>query len=255
MRKTERRYIPARELRVTTGADGTKTLEGYGIVFGVRSVNLGGFVEVVKPEAVRDTLSGTPDLIMLHNHDSSQVLARTTSGTLKVTTDAIGVRFSCSLDTRCSYANDLAISVERGDTRGCSFGFQTHADSWTKENETLLRTLEKISVSELSVTSSPAYPQTAVSVRSCPSHLRKMLTKRDNGGFDDGSFDDDGFDGDDLGDEEDDCDCLCAECLAGDCEDCSDPDCTDPNCEHGDDSMRSIALWKLNTRLAIASRR
>lgn len=241
MSKTERRYIPARELRVTTGADGTKTLEGYAIVFGVRSVNLGGFVEVVKPEAVRDTLSGTPDLIMLHNHNSSQVLARSTSGTLKVTTDAIGVRFSCSLDTRCSYANDLAISVERGDTRGCSFGFTTLKDAWTNENGTLLRTLEKINVAELSVTSSPAYPQTAVSVRSCPSSLRKLLTKRDDGAFDTS--------------DEDECDCGCPECLAGDCEDCSDPDCMDENCEHGEDAMRSVDLWKLNMQLAIASRR
>jgi HK97 family phage prohead protease len=115
MHKREVRYLPARELRIATAVDGTKTLSGYAIVFGVRSVNLGGFVEVVDRKAVSTSL-GTQDILCLNNHDSSQPLSRTSSGTLKLSTDATGVAFSCSLDTRSSYANDLAISVERGDT-------------------------------------------------------------------------------------------------------------------------------------------
>jgi hypothetical protein len=146
------------------------------------------------------------------------------------------VRFSCSLDTRSSYANDLAISVERGDVRGCSFGFTTEKDAWTNENGTLLRSLQKINISEISICSSPAYPQTAVSVRSCPSDLRTLL-KRDSDG-----------------DDDDDCDCQCPECLAGNCEDCSDPDCTDPNCEHGENATRSLDLWRLSTQIDIALR-
>ena len=236
MSKTELRFVPARELRVATEPDGTKTLTGYAIVFGVRSLPLGGFVEVVAPESVRETLAGKPDILMLNNHNTSQVLARTVSGTLNLSTDNTGVRFSCSLDTHCTYANDLAIAVERGDTRGCSFGFQTRKDAWTKEDGTLLRTLQQIDLSEISICSSPAYPQTAVSIRSCPSDLRKLL-KRD--------LEDD---------EDDDCDCECAQCLAGDCADCSNPDCDDDDCEHGQNAARSLDLWKLEMRLAIAQR-
>jgi uncharacterized protein len=236
--KKELRYQPAKELRVQTGTDGSKTLTGYAIVFGVRSVNLGRFVEVVESRAVSDNLSGTPDILALNNHNSSQVLARTTSGTLKLSTDSVGVRFSCSLDTRSSYANDLAISVERGDVRGCSFGFETLQDAWTNENGTLVRSLQKINISEISICSSPAYPQTAVSVRSCPSDLRALL-KRDS-------------DADD--DDDDDCDCDCPECLAGDCEDCSNPDCDDPDCEHGENATRSLDLWRLKTSIDIALR-
>src|ERR1700731_4759563 len=134
MSKKETRYLPARELRLATAADGTKTLTGYAIVFGVRSLDLGGFTEVVEARAVTDTLAGKPDILALHNHNSSQILGRSTAGTLALTTDSVGVKFSCSLDTRLSYANDLAISVERGDTRGCSFGFVTRKDSWKKES-------------------------------------------------------------------------------------------------------------------------
>jgi uncharacterized protein len=238
MHKREVRYLPARELRIATAADGTKTLAGYAIVFGVRSVNLGGFVEVVDPKAVSTSLR-TQDILCLNNHDSSQPLARTSSGTLKLSTDAVGVAFTCSLDTRSSYANDLAISVERGDTRGCSFGFQTNKDTWTNEQGTLLRTLNEIDVFEISVCSSPAYPQTGVSVRSCPHDLRKLLKRS--------SEDDD--------EDDDECDCDCPECEDGDCADCSNLDCDDPNCDHGENSARSIDLWRLNMQLAIALRR
>lgn len=237
MSKTELRFVPTRELRVATEPDGTKTLTGYAIVFGVRSLPLGGFVEVVAPEAVRQTLSGKPDILMLNNHNTSQVLSRTSSGTLTLTTDSAGVRFSCSLDTRCTYANDLAIAVERGDTRGCSFGFQMRKDAWQKEDGTLVRTLQQIDLSEISICSSPAYPQTAVSIRSCPSDLRKLLTR-------------------DLEDDDGECDCDCPECLAGDCFDCSNSECDgdEDDCEHGENSARSVDLWKLEMRLAFAQR-
>jgi HK97 family phage prohead protease len=233
--KRELRYVPARELRISTAADGTKTLSGHAIVFGVRSVNLGGFVEVVDPKAVSTSLR-TQDILCLNNHNSSQPLARTSAGTLKLSTDSIGVAFTCSLDIRSTYANDLAISVERGDVRGCSFGFQTNKDTWTNDNGTLLRTLNDIEVFEISVCSSPAYKQTDVSVRSIPKELRSLLTRS-------------------LDDEDGVCECDCPECEDGDCEDCSDEDCDNPNCDHGENSSRSIELWRLNTQIAIAHRR
>jgi|ERR1700733_64354 len=237
MHKREVRYLPARELRIATAADGTKMLSGHAIVFGVRSVNLGGFVEVVDSKAVSTSLR-TQDILCLNNHNSSQPLARTSAGTLKLSTDAVGVAFTCSLDTRISYASDLAVSVERGDVRGMSFGFQTNKDTWTNEQGTLLRTLNDIEVFEISVCSSPAYPQTAVSVRSIPKELRSLLKR---------SMDDD--------EDDDECECDCPECEDGDCADCSNPDCDDPNCDHGESSARSIDLWRLNIQLAIAQRR
>jgi HK97 family phage prohead protease len=236
MNKREIRYLPARELRISTAADGTKQLSGHAIMFGVRSVNLGGFVEVVDPKAVSTSLR-TQDILCLNNHDSSQPLARTSAGTLKLSTDPVGVAFTCSLDTRISYASDLAISVQRGDVRGMSFGFQTNKDTWTKDNGTLLRTLNDIEIFEISTVSNPAYKQTDVSVRNIPRELRSLLKR---------SIDDDLDDGE--------CDCDCPECLDGDCDDCSDPDCDDPNCDHGENSARSIDLWRLNTQIAIAQR-
>jgi HK97 family phage prohead protease len=198
---------------------------------------LGGFVEVVDPKAVSTSLR-TQDILCLNNYNSSQPLSRTSAWILKLSTDAVGVAFTCSLDTRISYASDLAVSVERGDVRGCSFEFQTNKGTWTNEQGTLLRTLNDIEVLEISVCSSPAYPQTAVSVRSIPKEFRSRLKR---------SMDDD--------EDDDECECDCPECEGGDCADCSDPDCDDPNCDHGENSARSIDLWRLNTQLAIAKRR
>jgi phage head maturation protease len=76
MHKHEVRTLPAKELRIApVAADGTRTLTGRAVVFDVRSQDLGGFQEVVSPGAVTETLSGKPSILLLNNHDSSQVLA------------------------------------------------------------------------------------------------------------------------------------------------------------------------------------
>jgi uncharacterized protein len=174
--KHEIRTLPAKELRIApVAADGTRTLTGRAIVFSQRSQDLGGFVEEVSPGAVTEALGSKQNVLLLNNHNSSQVLGSTRAGTLALTTDAKGVSFSCKIDTRQSFSNDLAISVDRGDTAGCSFGFRTMTDSYANENGTLVRTLEKIEILELTVTANPAYLQTQVDVRSCPKELRSLL--------------------------------------------------------------------------------
>jgi uncharacterized protein len=234
--KHEVRVLPARELRIAAVAqDGfTRSLTGTSIVYGVRSQPLGGFVEIIDPAALNDTLAGNPDILLLNNHDTSQPIARSTSGTLALTNTSSGLNITAQLDTRQSYVNDLAISLERKDVRGMSFGFVCTRDSWQKQGGVLVRTVEALQLLECSVVSNPAYLQTQASVRSCPAELRAMLKRSD---------------------DDDDCGCQCSECLDGDCEDCSNLDCADPNCDHGEDSERSLNLWRLGMQLAIAKRR
>jgi HK97 family phage prohead protease len=231
--KSEFLYQSGRELRVQTSADGNRVLTGYGIVYNSPSCDLGGFTEIVAPGAVTDSLRQNPNLLFLRDHDNSILLGRAPK-TLTVTEDAIGLRFACTLPNT-SQAADVAVLVERGDLPGCSFSFRNITDAWEKKpNGQLVRTLKKISVSELSVVSVPAYSATDVSLRSCPPEYRSLLTR---------SLDDD---------DEDECDCDCPECLAGDCADCSNPDCDDEDCEHGEESARSVELWQLETRIALA---
>jgi HK97 family phage prohead protease len=175
--KREQLYHPASELRVVPNADGTKTLTGYGIVYNSPSCDLGGFTEIVSPGAVTESLRQNPNLLFLRDHDNSILLGRAPK-TLTLTDTDVGLRFAVALPPT-QQANDVAVLVERGDLPGCSFAFRAigpGADSWEKKaNGQLVRTLKKISVSELSVVSVPAYSASEVSLRSCPPEFRSLL--------------------------------------------------------------------------------
>jgi uncharacterized protein len=221
----ELRYIPAHELRVQTSPTGSKVLEGRAIVYNSKSQDLGGFIEVVAPGSVTASLRDNPDVLCLRDHNPSILLARTKSKTLTLTEDAQGLTFRCELpDT--SQAADLVASIERGDLDGVSFGFKTVEDKWTNDGETLVRTLLKINLYEISPCSFPAYGDTSVSTRSCPIEFRSLLSATD---------------------EEDeiasvDCGCDCEDCLDGD-------HCEGDDCDYEEDSVRNLLL-----RLTVAKR-
>ncbi|SNS77782.1 prohead peptidase. Unknown type peptidase. MEROPS family U35 [Granulicella rosea] len=226
MNRREQLYLPAKELRVQTGADGSKTLGGYALVYNSRSVDLGGFTELIAPGAVTESLKQNPDVLMLRDHKQELLMGRTKAGTLTLIDDPVGLRFSCKLpDTQ--QAIDLATSVTRGDLDGVSFGFQTIEDSWTSDGEgNVIRTLLKINLFEISPTSFAAYPAANVSVRSCPPELRSLLrSKRDD-------------------QDEDECDCEKNPDGTH-----VDPDCT---CDDEDEQDRSTLLnWSERTLLRI----
>jgi len=65
-----------------------------------------------------------------------------------------------------TWANDMLRSIERGDIRQMSFGFDTIDDNWGHEDEELIRTLLKVRLREVSIVAMPAYPDTDVAIRS-----------------------------------------------------------------------------------------
>ena len=105
-------------LQASDGGDGV--LRGYAIVFGARSVNLGGFVEVIKSSAVDRMLAERTDLRALWNHNSEITIGRQKAGTLKVSKDANGLRVRIATPT---WARGHVESVQRGDVTGMSFAF------------------------------------------------------------------------------------------------------------------------------------
>src|SRR5690349_13705723 len=68
-----------------------KKLRGYAIVFGSMSVDLGGFRELIAPEAVDRTLGAAADVRALVDHDSGKVIGRTRAGTLQLKKDSKGL--------------------------------------------------------------------------------------------------------------------------------------------------------------------
>lgn len=143
--------------------DEKQIIEGYALKFNTLSNDLGGFVEEISPEALKD--ADLSDVRCYFNHDSSKVLGRTTSQTLELKVDDEGLYFRCQLpDT--SYAKDLYTSIRRGDISQCSFGFllDEDGDTFEKRDDGLFkRTLNKIkSIWDVSVVSVPAYSDTNV---------------------------------------------------------------------------------------------
>jgi HK97 family phage prohead protease len=162
----ESRELPrsAAQMRVVSNGS-TPKITGYASVFRSRSVDLGGFVEEVHPDAFRAVLARKPDVRGLVNHDPFLILGRTASGTLELQADPIGLRFTIYPPDSMLAASYIE-SVRRGDLSGASFTFTTGEDRWDSSMKPPLRTvLEVRELFDISLVSYPAYPATEVSVR------------------------------------------------------------------------------------------
>jgi HK97 family phage prohead protease len=149
--------------------DGKPTrLVGYAAKFDELSQDLGGFREKIAPGAFDETLKANPDIRALVDHDYTRILGRTKAGTLKLNADATGLAVDISLpDT--SYARDMIESIARGDIAGMSFGFWVEGEEWDNTDKANpIRTLTKIDLREVTVTSIPAYLSTELSLRVDP---------------------------------------------------------------------------------------
>lgn len=155
----ERRFLG--ECRVDTGGADERRIRGTAIVFNSRSVDLGGFTEVIKPEAIDRTIREALDVHAFWNHDSGEVLGRTTAGTLQIRKERRGV--SVVIDPP-SWADKILESIRRGDVTGMSFGFRVVTDEWRMEDGAPLREVTDMVVSEVSIVSKPAYQATDVMV-------------------------------------------------------------------------------------------
>lgn len=162
----ERRFTDA-ELRAIRGEDGKATLIGYAAVFDKLSLDLGGFRERIAPGSFTKALETPDDVRALFNHDPNHVLGRNKSGTLKLTQDAVGLRYEIHMpDTQT--ARDLAASIERGDVSQSSFAFRVKAggERWGEEEGIIVRTLTDLQLYDVSPVTYPAYPDTSVAKRS-----------------------------------------------------------------------------------------
>jgi HK97 family phage prohead protease len=162
MKEIERRTFTVRDIETREAEDGAMRLSGYAAVFNDASVPL-PFSERIAPGAFRKTLSETPDVRLLINHEGLP-LARTKNGTLTLSEDEVGLRFDAELpDT--SEARDLWTLIQRGDVDQMSFAFRVIRQKWSADRTE--RTLTEVSLADgdVSVVTYPAYPTTSVEAR------------------------------------------------------------------------------------------
>jgi HK97 family phage prohead protease len=165
----ERRF--SAELRVDTAA---QRIVGYAAKYDLSSEDLGGFREFVRPGAFQRSLDSAPDVRALIDHNPSLILGRTVSGTLRLESDAIGLKVTIDPpDTQ--YAADLMAVMARGDVSQMSFAFTTSEDAWDLVDGQRVRSLLAVELHDVSVVTYPAYPDTTVAVRSLSIYTRDAL--------------------------------------------------------------------------------
>lgn len=169
MNKLDRRIVDG-EVRVAAAAAGEpKQIRGYAAVFNSFSQPMMGFREIIRPGAFRKTLREA-DVRALHNHDPNFVLGRKSAGTLELAEDDKGLRYAIT-PPNTTFANDLMVSIDRGDVTQSSFGFTTVKDKWSQDGDVLTRELIEVKLFDVSPVTFPAYSQTEVSVRSLLDYL------------------------------------------------------------------------------------
>jgi HK97 family phage prohead protease len=142
----ERRVTPS-QTAIEYRCCGDKTDEkkpvivGYAAVFNSESRNLGGFVETIHPRAFDEVLSEKPDVVGVFNHDKNVLLGRSSNDSLKLTTDAYGLRYEIT-PPNTQDARDVVELVRGGYVVGSSFAFAVKkdgGDAWSTDPKGMRR--------------------------------------------------------------------------------------------------------------------
>jgi HK97 family phage prohead protease len=154
----EKRNIAFKRIALrSTEKEGKKSIEGL-IPYDSESIPIWGTIEVIAPGAFKKTLEAKTEVRALWNHNDSQVLGSTKSGTLELEDTPEGLLCRCELP-KTSYADDLFEIVSRGDVTTMSFGF--YPVIWEYCDSSKVRRLQEIVLEEVSFgVTYPAYPET-----------------------------------------------------------------------------------------------
>lgn len=146
--------------------DGRPRIGGYAARFGSFSEDRGGYVAKIAPGFFDRAIRSSADTRLLVNHDPNLIMGRTKSGTLRLASDAVGLRFEGDLpDT--PLALHYAEAIRRGDMSGCSFTCTIEIDQWDWSGETPVRTLQQIGeLYDVGPVTFPAFSDTNVSAHS-----------------------------------------------------------------------------------------
>ncbi len=149
--------------------DNDRHVEGYALVFNSESRDLGGFVEIIDPTALKGVLEVSDVICFLNHNEDKGVLARSTNmkGSLKLEVDATGLKYSFDAPNT-ALGDELLEGLKRGDIRSSSFAFKVEKDQWIKkENRTYVRKILKFKeLIDVSPVYKPAYEATDVAKRS-----------------------------------------------------------------------------------------
>lgn len=169
----DRRITSNSRCAIETRADGGKTLVGYGAVFyrandpGTEYQLWSDLYERVSRSAFDAALKRKDDARGLFNHDPNAILGRTTSGTMRLSVDDVGLRYEIDLPNT-QQAQAVAEAVARGDVSGSSFSFRVEKQTFEKDakRNAEIRTIEQVELFDVGPVTFPAYAATTSAMRS-----------------------------------------------------------------------------------------
>ena len=145
--------------------DNKLVISGYAMRFDETALISGWdsvFEERFHPNCLTETLADGHKIMLLYNHYWSEVLG-STAGNVRLENRKDGLYFEYE---PMKFEKDLRILelIRNGTIDGCSIGFRVEKDKWEKVDYGVLRTIEKISLYEITLTPIPAYTTTSVKV-------------------------------------------------------------------------------------------
>ncbi len=172
------------ELRAIKDGD-KKSIEGYAAVFDKLSEDLGFFREIIAQGAFRNVLADGSNVVMIHNHNTDNLLSSTKSNTLELKEDKLGLHFRADLPNT-QRGDEVYELVNSGVLSGMSFGFRAKNDVWETKNGDEIRTILEVGeLIEISTTAFPAYPDTNIAKRSYDKHREECKPNDENAKFHD----------------------------------------------------------------------
>lgn len=141
-------------------------MSGLSAVTEQLSHDLGGFREKIKKGIFAPRLKD--DIILTWQHDSGNLIARTTAGTLNLWESDRGLEFKAEMLPWHTMSSDLVKLIHAGNVFDCSFAFSVKRDSWVwarKPGDLDERTIiEFDTLYDVGPVCRGAYPQTTVQV-------------------------------------------------------------------------------------------
>lgn len=175
---TERRSIALDDFELRAEGD-TLHFKGYASLFDTPyemygGPDKGGWMERVNKKAFTRTLAAKPDVVLNMNHGQAGTglpMARTTSGTLTLRTDAKGLLPEADLDLRDPDVQALRVKVERKDLGQMSFAFRTLGQTWNEDETERELTELSLDHGDVSIVTNGANPKTSFQLRDLDSAL------------------------------------------------------------------------------------
>lgn len=155
--------------------NGPIRVAGYAAVFN-QETNIGGyFTETIAPGAFTSALDRGDDVVLLVNHDGLP-LARTRSGTLKLTQDDRGLYIESELDPSDPDVRAIVPKMKRGDLDKMSFAFIPTRQTWDESGDMPKRMIEDLQLYDVAIVTTPAYDGTEIGLRALEKHRKEQST-------------------------------------------------------------------------------